>query len=145
MAALVVAYCRSPSIGGFLIRNADRWGRWSHCALLTPHDTVIEARAFHGAVETNGTEFFERYKRGALIYATVECPDPAAAVTWAREQVGKPYDYGAILGNLVRESWQEDNAWTCSELVEGALAVARRPRFRDAGWHISPNQSYMVR
>lgn len=145
MPDLVVAYCRSATLGGFLIRNADRWGHWSHCGLLTPDETVIEARAFHGVVEVPRSEFAQRYYSGALSYATIECPDPAAALSWARAQVGKGYDYGAVLGNLVRESWQDDSRWTCSELIEGALAQGGRARFRDAGWRISPNLSAMVR
>lgn len=145
MAALVVAYCRSPSIGGFLIRNADRWGRWSHCGLLTPEATVIEARAFHGVVETPRSEFVRRYVRGAMEFVAVDVVDPAAAYAWAREQVGKGYDYGAILGNVLRESWQDDSRWECSELVEMAIAKAGRERFRDAPWRISPNLSFMVR
>ena len=34
-ASLVVVYARSHSIGGLLIRHADRFGRWSHCGVVT--------------------------------------------------------------------------------------------------------------
>lgn len=145
MSTLTLVYARSLTLGGLLIRNADRWGRWSHCGIVTEEGTVIEALARHGVVETPSDDFVERYKHGAWAYRLVECPEPARAISWARTQLGKGYDFGAIFGNLLRESWQEDDRWMCSELVEAALVQGGRRRFEDAPWRISPNLSFMVR
>ena len=46
-------YCRSLSVGGALIRAASWWEQWSHCGLLTPDGTVINARAFHGVLRAD--------------------------------------------------------------------------------------------
>lgn len=142
-ASLVIVYARSHTVGGLLIRHADRFGRWSHCGIVTPESTVIEARAFRGVVETPAAEFYARYP--TVEFRNLDCPDPARGVLWARNQVGKGYDYAALLGLALRRgSWAEDDRWHCSELVEAALAEAGRRRFIDAPAVISPNLSFMV-
>lgn len=142
-ASLVVAYARSHTLGGVLIRHADRFGRWSHCGVVTDPATVIEARAFKGVVETPLREFVRRYP--AVEFRNIACPAPAVGLVWLRRQLGRGYDYGALLGlALRRQSWADDDRWHCSELVEAALAQAGRRRFIDSPAVISPNLSYMV-
>lgn len=138
-----IAYSRGLSVGSPFIRHADRWGRWSHCGIVMPGETVIEARAFHGVVETGWDRFAER----ATHVERVEVPvfDLWAGLSWALQQRGKGYDYLAIMGNAVRESWQEEDRWHCAELVEAFLAKCGRQRFREATWRISPNMSWSVR
>lgn len=142
-AHLVVVYARSHTLGGLLIRHADRFGRWSHCGIVTERNTVIEALAFKGVVETPAADFFSRYP--VVEFRNVACPDPAVGELWARNQVGKGYDYAALLGLALRRgSWADDGRWHCSELVEAALVQAGKRRFIDAPAVISPNLSYMV-
>ena len=40
------------------------------------------------------------------------------------EQVGKPYDFKAILGFATGRNWRENDAWICSELVAAAIEYA---------------------
>lgn len=147
MPVLTAVYARSHTVGGIAIRFADFVGnRWSHCGIVTPEGTVIEARSFHGVVETSWTAFAKRYPgKGQKSYKDFQIPDPQAAMDWARTQKGKGYDYAALLGlALGRESWQEDDRWHCSELLETALVHGGRRRFIDDSGVISPNLSYMV-
>lgn len=137
-----IVYCRGGSIGSPLIRAADRWGRWSHCGIVIPWGGVIEARAFHGVVLTPMVEVIARVSH--LETVEIKVPDLAGGLAWAQAQIGKGYDYGAIFGNLLRESWQDDDRWECSELVEAFLAQCGRPRFREQAWRISPNLSWSV-
>lgn len=140
---LRVVYSRSPSIGSVLIRMADRWGQWSHCGLISERETVLEALAFKGVVETRTEDFFERVSHYEIVDFAV--PSAAAGLRWAREQLGKGYDYGALFGNLFREPWQDDSRHDCAEFVEWALIHAGRMRFRSPAWKLSPNLSFMVR
>lgn len=147
MPVLTAVYARSHTVGGVLLRNADLVGhRWSHCGIVTPEGTVVESRAFKGVVETAWDDFVARYPgTGQRSFKDVQCVDPAAGVAWARVQIGKGYDYPAIFGlALGRESWQEDDRWHCSELLETALVFAGKRRFLDNAAVISPNLSYMV-
>lgn len=46
---------------------------------------------------------------------------PAEALIFALAQIGKPYDWTAIAGVLMRRDWHEEDSWYCSEL--GAATV----------------------
>ena len=143
MPHLTVLYVRGHTLGSVLLRNADRWGRWSHCALLSHNGTVIESTVPGGVREVPYIDFLSRHSRVEAV--KVSCLRPDRGMAFAQEQIGKPYDWRAVLGNLVRESWERPDAWHCAELVEAALVKAGRRRFRgNSGWRISPNQSFMV-
>lgn len=144
MSGLVAIYARGWSIGSLLIRNADsgKGSRWSHCGILTPEQTVIEAQVRHGVTETPLAEFLARYSRVQQVQ--VHCLRPDRGISWARSQIGKGYDYLGVLGNWARESWEDESRWHCAELLEAALVKAGRRRFRDAPWLIRPNHSFMV-
>lgn len=142
-AHLQLIYSRSRTVGGWLIRASSWWDQWSHCGLLTDDGTVIEARAFAGVVETPADEFMDRYSAHTRV--RVDVPEPAAAIAWAREQIGCGYDYGAIAGFVLREPLDKPRRWQCVELVETALRMAGRPRFRRPEHRITVAQSYMVR
>lgn len=147
MPVLTAVYARSHTLGGLLIRNADLTSRrWSHCGICTLNDTVIESVAFKGVIETPWEDFAKRYSGvSQRTFKEVQCKDPELGLRWARHQVGKGYDYFALLGlSLRRSSWQQDDRWHCSEFVESAFAVAGARRFLDHPSVISPNLSYMV-
>jgi uncharacterized protein YycO len=147
MPVLTAVYARSHTIGGLLIRNADLVSRrWSHCGICTDHNTVIEALAFKGVVETPWAEFVDRYSGVTQrTFKEVQCRDPEMGQRWARTQIGKGYDYLALLGiTLGRTSWQQDKRWHCSEFVESVFSVSGARRFLDHPSVISPNLSYMV-
>jgi len=126
MGQVTLIFARGGSIGGWLIRLLT-WSRWSHVALVDGN-TVIEARAFAGVVETPLAEFKQRY--GDTEMVRLNHPDPLGMVHAVRGQLGKPYDYWAIAGFLFHRDWQRSHAWFCSELVAWASEDAGRPLFR---------------
>lgn len=140
--AVRAVYARSTSIGGRFIRSHDTSvpHRWSHCGVLLG-DWVVEARAFNGVVLTPGHEFIERYAETRIVeYLAL---DPAGGERWLRGQIGKPYDYEAILGAWTRTNWQDDAAFQCAELLEMYLLMAGSlPRFRASPHVITPNLSF---
>lgn len=137
-----IVYSRSRSLSTVLIRGADRWGRFSHCGVVTPNDTVIEARLLGGVIETPRDKFNARASHQELVHIPVF--DLDAGLEWLSSQRGKGYDVLAILGNIARESWQDEDRWQCAELVETFLTKCGRPRFRPDAWRISPTQSWSV-
>lgn len=55
------------------------------------------------------------------------------AVEWATLQVGRPYDWSALRGWMVRRDWHiDDSRWFGSELVEAAFSAAGWSLLRDA-------------
>lgn len=135
-------FCRRHNAGSVLLRTA-LWSSWSHCGIVTPELTVIEAAAFHGVVERPFQEFIAGVSRYSV--RSIALPDDAAAIAWAREQVGKPYDWLGVIGlGLRRDDWQVDSAWFCSELLEGSAAAGGRQRFVHQVRRVSPQHSWMV-
>lgn len=145
MPSLHVVYARSHTLGGLLIRAREAFGQWSHCGIVTPQGTVVEALAFRGVIETPMDAFVARYPQPSQRrQEVIPCPDPDAGLAWARSQLGQGYDYLAIAGLAFRNSWQEPGRWQCAELLEAALVHAGRRRFRSAPYRISPNVSWMA-
>lgn len=61
----------------------------------------------------------------------VPLPDEAAAAAFLAAQVGKPYDWAAIVGFVGLRDWQNPSRWYCSELgaaamLAGGLTLADR-------------------
>lgn len=139
---LPIIYSRERSLGSIAVRAGSWWGQWGHCGLVTPQGTVIEAVAFGGVVESSLHHAQARASKWAIV--EVECPDPVAAVAFARQQLGKPYDWGGIFGMVAREPWARDDRWFCSELVEAALAAGGRRRFRVETHRVTPAMSFNV-
>jgi uncharacterized protein YycO len=136
-----VIFSRRNSIGTPFIRFVT-WSAWSHCALIDEDtQTVIQAIAFEGVVEEP--------LAGAIKIATkyeivdISVPDPAAALAWARSQLGKAYDYLGVLGIGLHREWNAEDKWWCSEFVEAALSAGGRRRFR-MPQRITPQDSYNV-
>jgi len=142
MRHIPVIYSRSTALAGLLIRNADRFGRWSHCGVVTPQDTVLEARFMDGVVETPIKTFKERCSHWYIRHIVV--PYPEHGIEWFRHQKGKKYDFLAVFGLMFRRSWQEPDRWHCAEIVEQAIGKAGRPRFTESTNRISPNMSSVV-
>lgn len=125
-----------------LIRAAT-WSRWSHVAIIEDGDTVIEAAALHGVRRVTFVDAINRAKDAALV--ELRSADPAAVIAAAASQIGKPYDYTAILGIGLQRDWQEDDAWFCSELIAWAFDAAGQPLFRpDCMRRVTPQHLWMV-
>ena len=46
------------------------------------------------------------------------------------EQIGKPYDWTAVLGLVMNRNWRQTDRWFCSELVAWAFEKAGTPLLR---------------
>ena len=61
---------------------------------------------------------------------SIPVDDKAAARHWLTRQVGKGYDWTALVGFAFRRDWQLTDKWFCSEHTETFIATFWRPRFR---------------
>lgn len=122
--------------------RAATWSRWSHVALVDG-ETVIEAVAVHGVRRAPLGEAMAR----AAEVAFVDLParDPAAVIAAAAGQLGKPYDYAALLGLALRRDWQTSAAWFCSELVAWSFDAAGQPLLRaEVVRRVTPQHLWML-
>ncbi len=122
--------------------RAVTWSCWSHVALVDG-DTVIEATAAHGVRRTLLMDALSHARDFA--FADIACADPAAAIAAAASQIGKPYDYSALLGLYLHRDWQQDDAWFCSELVAWAFEKTQQPLLRsEVVRRVSPQHLWML-
>jgi uncharacterized protein YycO len=134
-------YCRRHRPGSVLLRAA-MWSSWSHCGIITPQFTVIEACSAHGVIERPLEQFLPLWSRYSV--KTIALPNDAAAIGFARSQLGKPYDWAGAAGIAVRRQWDDPASWFCSELLEAAAAFGGRQRFVHNAWRVTPQHSWMV-
>ena len=55
--------------------------------------------------------------------------------TFLRAQIGKPYDFEAILGIVAQRDWRKDKAWMCSELKRNPVILKHSLHERNS-WSI---------
>ncbi|PJK01444.1 hypothetical protein CO615_03975 [Lysobacteraceae bacterium NML75-0749] len=140
MSHVTLIFTRSGKIGSRLLRLI-LGSRWSHCGIVTPDGTVIEAQ-MRGVIERPLADMLAESKRHE--YVNVPCPVADAVIAAARSQLGKRYDWLGLLGYGLRSSRVQDaERWFCSELVAWAFAYSGYPLMRSSAWRISPPMLYL--
>lgn len=130
---------------GFLLRFL-MWSRWSHSAILDiGTGMVYDSTLMQGGVCVGPLgEFLQRYRKHEMREVEVPPHRIDAARAWLRAQVGKPYDWTALLSWVVRRDWQEPDSWFCSELTEAFITQFSLPRFREQASRITPYHQDMI-
>lgn len=141
MSAIQLLFSSSGSPMGALIRAAT-WSRWSHVALVA-NGEVIEATPFYGVRQIKLKDAISRASDSALI--ELPARDPQRIIEASRSQLGKPYDWTAVLGLGLRRDWQERDAWFCSELIAWSAAEAGEPWYRcESLRRVTPQHLWML-
>ncbi len=134
-------FSTSNDLFGFAIRTAT-WSDWSHVALIDG-DCVIEAVAPQGVRRVNLATVIQSYTHHEICY--FPCFDSGKILKAAASQLGKPYDYTAVLGIGMHRDWQEKDSWFCSELAAWAFDQAGEPLFRaEVMRRVTPNHLWMI-
>jgi len=122
--------------------RACTWSSWSHVALIDG-DEVIEASAPAGVRRFPVVQAIDHARKAVIV--DLSCRDPQAVIAAAASQIGKPYDYTAIVGLGLHRDWQEDDAWFCSELVAWSFQHAGEPLFRaECLRRVTPQHLWML-
>lgn len=129
--------CKNGSIFSILLRFL-LWSRWSHSAMYDEHTDMVWESTFlgRGVKRMPFDEWVQRYPYHVLRATTIT--DIGGCRKWLDEQVGKPYDWKALVGFVFRSTWQDEGAWFCSELTEKAISLFGTPRFRASAHRITP-------
>ena len=137
-----LAFCRADSLSSYLIRLAT-WSPWSHVALVEG-DNVIDATLARGVAVSALSDFEERHDEIRLIQLSDDFGRQLAKEM--ASQLGKPYDWRAVVGLELHRDWQDDSSWFCSELVAAAFEWAGHPLFRAETMHrVTPQHLWMLR
>lgn len=118
-------------IAGRVIQAAT-WSWCSHVDFVLPDGRLLGAVPGQGVCIRAPEADADRVE---LYQADV----PDWAVAYAKSQLGRPYDWGGILGWALHRDWQCMDRWFCSELVAWSCQSASTPLLRtDAAWRVTP-------
>lgn len=104
--------------------RAIRWatgGDFSHVDLVLP-DGLLGARA-KGGVQLRP---FDYKTFTSKVRVSCEVPFESAALAFAKSQIGKPYNFGAIRDMLLHRQRQftfSPPSWYCDELIYGIVSA----------------------
>lgn len=120
------------------------WSRWSHSAVWDQAEGVVYDASFKhkGFRAWPQDEWFARYPKREV--RDLGLHDPGAARRWLRQQIGKPYDWTAIIGFVFRSDWQATDSWFCSEVIETLRNKFGAPVFRADVSRVTPGHQDMI-
>lgn len=135
--------CANNSLGSWALR-AVMWSRYSHSAILDEDTSMVyDSTMLQGGVrKTFVAEWLDHYPDREV--REINIIDVAGARAWLDAQVGKPYDWTALLGIALHRNWQEPDRWFCSELAETVVSLFGVPRFRTDLARITPRHQDML-
>jgi uncharacterized protein YycO len=137
-----IVFSASDTLGGALIRFGTR-SDWNHVDLLFEDGTLIGSSGKgHGVEKMSLNErLSDKYRIVRYRIDEITLPDEAAARRFAEEQVGKKYDYTAVIAFLLpwRENWNVKRKWFCSELAAAAIHAGGVKIARMDQWRVTPN------
>lgn len=137
-----VVFSSSNTIGGWLIRVGTR-SDWNHCDMLFDDGTLIGSSGKGHGVEriTLDQRLNGPYKINCYRIDEIDLPFEEDAREFSEAQVGKKYDYTAVMAFLFpwRVNGNVKRKWFCSELVAAAIVHGGKPIARMDEWRITPN------
>ena len=125
--------------------RAVTWSDYSHVAIISPSgELVIESTLSLGGVKI---ATLDEFKARASEWEIVEFQVNDSMAIWnaACTQLGKKYDWTALIGIPFHRNWSEADSWFCSELVAWAFEQGGTPLFRRENIHrVTPGHLYMI-
>ena len=143
MKLILCTHSKSPS--SWILRFL-MWSPWSHSAIYDEENEVVyDTTLFGGGVRKHDAkEFFAHYNRCEIRDINIAADKIAEARAWLEAQLGKPYDWTALLSWVVHRDWSEDDAWFCSEMTETFRTMFEKRRFVVSASRITPQIQAMT-
>jgi uncharacterized protein YycO len=134
MAEVWLRFVTEPGFTSNVIRWFS-WSEWSHIDFALSNGKFLGARLEDG-VQVRNHDYLTPSK---FCYAKVEVYGTNRRVLgWATSQIGKPYDWTAILGFGFRRNWHDPQHWFCSELVAEAFKLKDSVLVDNSAYRITP-------
>ena len=116
----MIIFTDTDLIGSFIIRKFTK-SNWSHVAI--EHNGMVIESVTHGGVRMVPLDDFEsQYPRLFKMELPYKANEKIFNVV--KSQIGKKYDWTAILAFGFNRNWQEKDAWFCSELIMNGILEA---------------------
>lgn len=124
-------FSRRWHLGSWLIRFIT-WSEYSHVDLVLDDNLLIGAIAGDGVVIGKINDRLAKSSKAVMMHIPVKELDVSEA--FAIGQLGKQYDWLGVIGIGLKRNWQEDDKWSCAELVASILAAGGQRPF-DSKYH----------
>lgn len=128
-----IHFCRSPGLSAWLIRLFTM-SRWNHVAIQI-NSVIFQATGTSGVHVTTPETLSRHYP--VIEAVTVESVSGENAQAFLVKQLGKKYDWLALVAMPFLRNWGKPDRWFCSELVAAALKAGGRP-LRIEGHRVTP-------
>lgn len=125
------------NVGAWFIRKFTR-SQFSHVSLCFM-DGPIGAHGSGGVQFENLNKLIESATAYEFLSVSADYNKVRA---FALDQIGKPYDFKAIINFGLQRDWREDDSWFCSELVAAALEEGGSRLVRRDAYTVSPQDLY---
>jgi len=127
-------FCRS-SLPGALLIQAALFSRWNHVAVEVD-GVVYDATVVDGVSKSTPESLHGKYRE--IESVTVSGLDERAVVKFLESQLGKSYDWTALIALPFRKDWQNPDKWFCSELAAEALVAGGWERLNFPAYRVTP-------
>lgn len=104
------------------------WSQINHVDIILP-EGYLGARII-GGVQIRSFNYVKPIKEW-FTHIDVTPEVEQKAIAWARLQIGKSYDWSAILGFGFKRDWHQDSSWNCSELAGEMFVQGGDPLFNE--------------
>lgn len=140
-AVIKLVFSSKRNIGSYLIRLFT-WSSWSHVSYLDDLGFVYESVGIHGVRRVPFVDVIPAYNKYVIVeYKKCSDIQKNQFVNYLASQVGKGYDYLAVLAIALKKKWHDKSRWECSELINSAFERAGLPLFRsEEAIKITPQQ-----
>jgi hypothetical protein len=103
--------------------------------------TVIDATLRNGVARWPAKDFAKRYREIKTVPLLVS--DPSEFRAFLSAQVGKRYDWTALVALPFRADWQDQSKWFCSELAASAISRGGRS-LRLPSYRVTPRDLWVA-
>jgi uncharacterized protein YycO len=136
-----LVFSSKRNIGSYIIRLFT-WSSWSHVSYLDDEGFITEAIGFEGVRRVPLSEVVKDYNKFAIVeFKNCSYKQKQEFEQYLFSQIGKGYDYLAVIGIGLKKKWQDKSRWECSELIGDTLKKAQINIFRpEESLKITPQQ-----
>ena len=103
-------------------------GHLSHVDFMLDDGRLLGARSDWVGERPPGVQIrppeYLPFKRRIVIQMQCQPEQRNAYIDFLYKQIGKPYDYQAIMAFLFNRDWRQPDSWICSELQSAAAEAA---------------------
>lgn len=122
MNCVKILFTKSNTLGGFAIRAA-LFSEHNHVGIQIG-GKVYDSTFSKGVDKSSIGQFYKKWTVDYEIEFYLDDDDCKRVIKFLESQLGKKYDWRAIVALPFRRDWHKEKAWICSELVAEAMVHA---------------------